>query len=1030
MSSLIENTYFAGRYKLVNRLGSGGFSVVWLAEDTMAGDTLVALKIYAPDKGLDKDGIDNFRKEYAITLNLNHSSLLSTKHFDVSEGSPYLIMQYMPNGSALKLIENIDEKRLSKFIYEVASGLEYLHANEPAIIHQDIKPDNVLISGKGDFLLTDFGISTRVRRTLTKSAGNVGYSGTIAYVPPERYMRNPRPQPEGDIFAFGIMLFEMMTGYLPWNEQGGLGFIGSQIIPPIDVAGFSDTLKDLTTACISFKPEDRPTASEISIFAQSYVRQGFWDPQFMPNSVKIVAELTLQQASEQAAEALKQEAIETEKRKVREVKEAKELADEKIRVANERKRIEKENVDEAVKKKKEDEYKKLVTEADEKFEKGNYHSARESYNATIKLKDDKYTKDQLDKCNIQIKEEQSLKQQKEKEDFLQKQLNQADNAFNSSSYKLSKKYYQLVLSKDAGNTHSQNRLKEIETLRAINKIETRRKSIKLLIPLLAIAIIAAGGWWFLSQPVYPIANFTANNLTIRVGETVKFSSTSSNANELSWQFTDGVPSSSNSTNQDVKFNKPGVYSVSLSVSNDDGNDSKHAENYITVVEKEVTPVIPLPTADFVANSTSVLAGNSISFSNKSENADRIEWTFEDGKPGNSKELNPTVNYINPGTFKVTLTAYNQSGKKIKSRNNYITVSKDIKKTVARFESDTTTIYVGGQVQFYDLSSFVDNRNWEFTGGEPQQSNERNPIVSYSKVGSYSVQLEVANKKGKDRLVSSNHIIVLEDPEIIAANKFKEIVVVADGLYKNEFYNKALQKYEVALDIIPNNNHVITRIADINSRFDTNGSYDKLISEADNQFNNNKYDNARSYYNKALKLKGDEKYPQEMLNKITRILSDDNVAFEINRTNQKNGRQILVSSTGYTAVVRVSVDDVYKNNKIKLNISTEWKDKKGRTVNNDDEQIALLKSNVTVSSNKVHVENFDNTDFIAFSNRASLKIRTDKSFTGGDIEISLDLVMFVKETVSGIPVTLNYSSKNPAGNLKIKFELDKYYKSKY
>ncbi len=1029
MSKLGENTYFAGRYKLVNRLGAGGFSVVWLAEDTMAGDTLVALKIYAPDKGLDKDGIDNFRKEYAITLNLNHSSLLSTKHFDVSEGSPYLIMQYMPNGSALKLIENIDEKRLGKFIYEVSSGLEYLHANDPAIIHQDIKPDNVLISGKGDFLLTDFGISTRVRRTLTKSAGNVGYSGTIAYVPPERYMRNPRPQPEGDIFAFGIMLFEMMTGYLPWNEQGGLGFIGSQIIPPIDVTGFSDIVKDLTIACISFKPEDRPTAAEINMFAQSYVRQGFWDQQFMPDSVKTVAELSAQQANERAAEALKQEAIETEKRKAREAQQAKAAADEKIRIANETKRLEKEKADAAIKKKKEDEFKKSISTADDKFTKGSYHSARDSYKATLSLKDDQYTKDQIEKCDEQIKEEQSVKQQKEKEDYIQNQLQQADNAFGAGKYKASKKHYQLVLSKDADNSHSENRIKEIASLIAVKKIETRRKTVKLLIPVLAVVIIVVGILWYLSQPVYPVADFTANQLTIKVGETVKFSSSSSNADKLNWQFTDGMPSSSNSKNPVIRFDKPGVYGVKLSVSNPDGNDSKYLEKYITVTEKEIEPVIPLPTPDFVANKTSVLAGNSINFSNKSKDAERIEWTFENGNPSTSNESSPKVIYKKSGTYKVTLTAYNQTGKKVKSRDNYITVSKDIKKPIAKFESDTTTIYVGGQVHFHDLSSFVDNRNWEFTGGEPQQSAERNPVVSYSEAGSYNVQLEVTNKKGKDKLVNSIYITVLEDPEVVAANKFNEVVAVADGLYSKQLFDKALQNYETALNIIPDNEYVANRIADINSRFDTSSKYDKLITEADNQFDNNKFDKAKAAYSKALSIKSNEDYPQEMLNKISKILSIDNVAYEVNRTKQKAARQILVSTTGYTAVVRVSVGEVYKDNKIKLNISVEWKDKKGRTVSDVDEQIAIISSNVRISSKKVHIENFNDNSFIAFSNRAALKLRTDKSFTGGDIEISIDLVMFVKETPAGIPVTLNYTNKNPSGDLKIKFELDKYYKSK-
>ena len=1029
MSKLLENAYFAGRYKLVKRLGSGGFSVVWLAEDTMAGDTLVALKIYAPDKGLDKDGIDNFRKEYAITLNLNHSSLLSTKHFDVSDGSPYLIMQYMPNGSALKLIENIDEKRLGKFIFQVSSGLEYLHANEPAIIHQDIKPDNVLISSKGDFLLTDFGISTRVRRTLTKSAGNVGYSGTIAYVPPERYMHNPRPQPEGDIFAFGIMLFEMMTGYLPWNEQGGLGFIGSQIIPPIDVDGFSDIVKDLTIACISFKPEDRPLASEICMFAQTYVRNGYWDTELVPESIKVVAELSVQQANKRAAEALKQKAVETEKRKAREEKEAKEAAAEKLRLEKEAKKLEKEKAAAALKKKKEDDYLNSIATADELFNKGSYHGAREAYMATLKLKDDSYSKSQIEECNSLIKEEQSLKQKKDREVFIQNQLQQADTAFNRNKYKEAKKCYGLVLSKDAGNLHSQNRTSEIASILVTKKVENRRKFVRILIPIIAIIAIAVGGWWYYSLPVYPHADFTANTVSISAGETVNFSSNSENADKLSWQFTDGMPSTSTSKNPIVKFDKPGTYGVKLVVSNNDGSDTKYIENFITVTEKIVKPELPLPTADFVASSTSVLAGNSINFSSKSKNAEHVEWVFENGKPSTSNSLNPKVVYTKPGKHKVTLTAINKSGKKVKSTDNYITVSKDIKKPIAKFETDTTVIYVGGNVQFRDLSSFVDSRKWEFSGGEPQQSNQKNPIVSYNQVGTYEVQLNVSNKKGMDVLTNGSYIIVLEDPDVVSANKFNDAVAVADNLYGKKLFNKALQNYEIAQNIVPDDEHVNSRIAEIKLRFDKKSNYDKLITEANNLFDGGNYAKAGELYKNASKAKTDEDYPKKMLKKIDNILFIDNIAFKVNRVKEKSARQILVSTTGYTAVVRVSVGDVYKDNKLKLNISTEWKDKKGRTVSDVEEQIAILKSDVILSSNKVHVENFYDNSYISFSKRATLKIKTDKSFKGGLVELLIDFRMFVKETPTGTPVTISYSNKNPSGKLKIKLYLEKYYKTK-
>jgi len=1046
MPEIVENTYFAGRYKLISRLGAGGFSVVWLAEDTMAGDTQIALKIYAPDKGLDKDGIDNFRKEYAITLNLNHSSLLSSKHFDVSEGSPYLIMQYLSNGSALKLVENIDEKRLGKFIYEVSAGLEYLHDHEPSIVHQDIKPDNVLISAKGNFLLTDFGISTRVRRTLVKSAGNVGYSGTIAYVPPERYMRNPRPQPEGDVFAFGIMLFEMMTGYLPWNEQGGLGFIGSQIIPPIDVDGFSDTVKSLAIACISFKPEDRPTAAEITLFAQSFVQQGFWDPKVMPKTVHAVFDVSEQEVNERISDALKKEADNTEKRKEQEVEKANIVAEKKKIEAAEAKNVKKQKDADALKKKLEQDFKDTLAKADEEFVQKSYNNARDFYKSAFKIKEDKYVKKQIVTCDEHIKKEQEIKRKKYNETQTQNLLIKAESDFNKGKYSSAKKQYQQVLLKDSNNIPSQERLKEVELIFSNKKIENKRKLIKVGIPILALGVIAVGIWWFISRPVFPVANFEANNYTVEEGETVQFRSTSENAKTYSWQFMEGNPPTSVSKNPMVKFDKPGKYNVELIVRNGDGDDSKYIKNCITVVEKnpvvvnkelavvnkKVTPkkaVIPMPSADFSANRTSVIVGNSIKFSNKSKNADRIEWTFDKGNPNKSTEANPEVVYKHTGKHKVTIIAYNEAGKKIKSKNNYVTVSKDIKKPVAKFEADTTTIFVGGEIQFRDLSSFADNRKWSFDGGEPQQSDEQNPIVYYNEIGSYGVQINVSNKKGKDTYNDSLYVTVLERPEVVLANKFKAVVASADVLYNKKSFNKALVKYKEANGLIPNDNYVTNQIVEINSVNNVNSEYDELIYIANREFDNDEYDKAVSNYKMALKTKSGEDYPSKMINRIDKIRSVENVAFSSSKNEGNSFQQILTSKYGYTAIVKITVGEVYKDNKIKLNISTEWKDKKGRPITDVDEKIAIVNTHVIVSSDKVNVENFNDTDYMLFSNRATLKLRVDKSFEGGIIIVKFNFVEFVKES-HGVPVTLAYKTKDPIGNLDISFDMKKYYKSKY
>ena len=1040
MSQIGENTYFAGRYKLLSRLGAGGFSVVWLAEDTMAGDTKVALKIYAPDKGLDKDGIDNFRKEYAITLNLNHSSLLSAKHFDVSEGSPYLIMQYMSNGSALKLVENIDEKQLGKFIFEVASGLEYLHNHDPAIVHQDIKPDNVLISAQGNFLLTDFGISTRVRRTLTKSASKVGYSGTIAYVPPERYMRNPKPQPVGDIFAFGIMLFELITGYLPWNEQGGLGFIGSQIIPPIEEDEFSDAVKDLTIACISFKPEDRPTAEEIRKYAQSYVQNGFWDPKLTPAAVKVVSQFTDEHDDHRAEEAIKKEAEETKKRKLQEDKNKAAAEESKKKEKLAKKANEDKNIADKAKTNKankDDKFNSLISQANEKFNNGSYTGARDLYSSAIKLKSDPYASSQIEKCSGFIKQNHQTKKQNESERYVDNLLTKAEAYYSKGRHTTAKKHYLKILSNNADHPESIKRIKEIDTLLIHKKLENRRRNVKIFIPLIIIAIVSAAAlYYFGLGPALPEAKFISDITTVEEGGSIQFQNLSINAASYKWSFPEGKPSISDSKNPVVSFEKPGKYTITLIAINENEEETSFSKK-ITVTEKEekkevvaaAVEVVPLPQPNFIVNKTSVIAGKSVTFTNKSKNADRVSWTFENGEPSTSNKKNPKVKYSQVGNHKVTLIAYNEAGKKTISKDNYIVVSKEIEKPVAKFEADTNKVYVGGQVQFNDLSSFVDTRTWGFPGGTPSESDEQNPLITYDSLGSFTVDLIVSNKRGEDQIKSSFVIEVTEDPEIILYQEFVAIVIVADSLYDASSSKLALTKYKAARAINSYDDHVNGRISSITSINRKENRYNDHLATAENLIRQNKYNEARAKYEDALKLKPNEEYPSEMLVNLDNYLADDNVYFEISKNSSLSAKQLIVSKTENTALVKISIGNIYDENELKLEFTTQWKDKREKILKDPDESIAIMKSYTEVSSPSININNFDNIGYQVFSHITNLTIQIDKSYEGGETTVSVDLRMVTDQKGEVFPTTDKYENKNPEGSVDITFTVDKMYKSK-
>jgi len=268
-------TFFANRYLLKKLIGAGGYSQVWLAEDTKAGNMPVAVKIFAPEKGLDDKGLEIFSKEYALVFNLKHPGLLRPSHFDDFEGSPYLVMPYCSNGSVFNKVGEINEKDLAVFMKQAASALAYLHKQNPPIIHQDIKPDNFLIDDEGNYLLADFGISSRIRRTLTKSMGDKTSAGTLAYMPPEKFSREKLIIKEGDIFSLGATLFELITGDLPFGDHGGLILFKGSEIPDLP-SNFSSELNQLIRECMALNPSDRPTSEQLVSIADQFIQTGAW----------------------------------------------------------------------------------------------------------------------------------------------------------------------------------------------------------------------------------------------------------------------------------------------------------------------------------------------------------------------------------------------------------------------------------------------------------------------------------------------------------------------------------------------------------------------------------------------------------------------------------------------------------------------------------------------------------------------------------------------------------------------------------
>ena len=220
------------RYQLIRIVGRGSFGEVWLAKDLTTGID-VAIKIYI---ALDEKGVQEFKEEFLLTYSLNHPNLLHTNYFDISDNRPYLVMPYCPN-SAFGLIGTKDENAIWRFIRDTAAGLEYLHSQD--IVHRDIKPDNILVDSKGNFLISDFGISLKMKSTLRKNS----------------------KRDNGELSA-PLSRLE----FLPFCGQGGIMVLHGAASPEMS-SNWSDNLKSLVHSCLLNNTWDRPTAERIKDFA-------------------------------------------------------------------------------------------------------------------------------------------------------------------------------------------------------------------------------------------------------------------------------------------------------------------------------------------------------------------------------------------------------------------------------------------------------------------------------------------------------------------------------------------------------------------------------------------------------------------------------------------------------------------------------------------------------------------------------------------------------------------------------------------
>lgn len=254
------------RFMLLRQIGRGSFGEVWLAEDNIL-NIKVAVKIYI---ALDSKGLEEFKNEFRNVRHLNHPNLLRPDYYDHNQNNPYLVMTFCPETVGDR-VGKMSEQDVWALIKDVSAGLEYLHKMD--IVHRDIKPDNILKNEQGVYVISDFGLSQKMRSTLRRASARNNdnkdsMSGTVGYMAPEMFSAKPNAVKATDIWAFGATIYEVITGEMPFCGQGGVMELHGAELPDLP-SNYGATLSNLMHRCLAKDAWDRPTAKEINEIAHS-----------------------------------------------------------------------------------------------------------------------------------------------------------------------------------------------------------------------------------------------------------------------------------------------------------------------------------------------------------------------------------------------------------------------------------------------------------------------------------------------------------------------------------------------------------------------------------------------------------------------------------------------------------------------------------------------------------------------------------------------------------------------------------------
>jgi serine/threonine protein kinase len=213
-------TTLDGRYHVVDRIAAGGMGEVFRARDAVL-EREVAIKVLHRQLAGDTGFVERFRREARAAANLSHPNIVGVHDWGAVDGVYYMVMEFVRGQSARDIL-NVEgvlaPAQVADVLMQTLSALD--HAHRQGIVHRDVKPENIMITRDGIVKVTDFGLARAYADAQITEAGMV--TGTVQYLAPEQLQGEPA-DPRTDLYALGIVGFELLTGSLPFTAETPMG---------------------------------------------------------------------------------------------------------------------------------------------------------------------------------------------------------------------------------------------------------------------------------------------------------------------------------------------------------------------------------------------------------------------------------------------------------------------------------------------------------------------------------------------------------------------------------------------------------------------------------------------------------------------------------------------------------------------------------------------------------------------------------------------------------------------------------------